>query len=163
MYVHLSLALSRPISLNRDIYEIPSVLYTNTKHEKHPPKHTYTHTHTHIHNIPTTMHTHTYQHTHAQHVSNGVHLPEQLEWVKFSSIAWTHDDNGFFYARYPKPETFMKGLCVYVCVRLGLVYFSCMCVCVCVCLYVCVHSNFQCMRVLCCIVCFCLIFIIDSI
>lgn len=29
-------------------------------------------------------------------------LPDVLEHVKFSSIAWTHDDSGIFYQRYPE-------------------------------------------------------------
>ena len=36
-------------------------------------------------------------------------LKERLEWVKFSSIQWTFDDAGFFYARYPKPATLAEG------------------------------------------------------
>jgi hypothetical protein len=31
-------------------------------------------------------------------------LADRVEWVKFSGIAWTHDDRGFYYARFPAPE-----------------------------------------------------------
>jgi prolyl oligopeptidase len=30
-------------------------------------------------------------------------LSDTLKWAKFSSIAWTHDNKGFFYSRYDEP------------------------------------------------------------
>jgi prolyl oligopeptidase len=36
-------------------------------------------------------------------VETGEDLPDELRWVKFSSIAWTKDSKGFFYCRYPEP------------------------------------------------------------
>jgi prolyl oligopeptidase len=44
-----------------------------------------------------------WQTVYVKQVASGDNLPDKLEWVKFSSIAWTHDDKGFFYARYPPP------------------------------------------------------------
>jgi prolyl oligopeptidase len=35
---------------------------------------------------------------------DGTTLPERIRWSKFSGAAWTHDDAGFFYGRYPEPE-----------------------------------------------------------
>ncbi|MCH2201236.1 MAG: prolyl oligopeptidase family serine peptidase [Fuerstiella sp.] len=31
-------------------------------------------------------------------------MPDKLEWVKFSDVAWTPDSRGFFYARYDAPK-----------------------------------------------------------
>lgn len=42
-------------------------------------------------------------------VPGGEVLPDRIRWSKFASAAWTHDDAGFFYGRYPEPpadETF---------------------------------------------------------
>lgn len=36
-------------------------------------------------------------------------LPDKLEHVKFSSLAWTHDNLGFFYNSYAPPETSDAG------------------------------------------------------
>ena len=31
-------------------------------------------------------------------------LADELKWIKFSGISWTHDGRGFFYSRYPEPK-----------------------------------------------------------
>ncbi|HET7030204.1 MAG TPA: prolyl oligopeptidase family serine peptidase [Candidatus Limnocylindrales bacterium] len=35
--------------------------------------------------------------------ATGEELPDRVDWSKFSSAAWTHDDAGFFYGCYPEP------------------------------------------------------------
>lgn len=41
---------------------------------------------------------------HVMRIEDRQVLPYTLSWVKFSSIAWTHDSKGFFYSRYPAPK-----------------------------------------------------------
>jgi prolyl oligopeptidase len=36
-------------------------------------------------------------------VASGKLLPDVVRWLKFSNVAWTNDDKGFFYSRYPQP------------------------------------------------------------
>ena len=36
-------------------------------------------------------------------VDTGRVLPDKLKWVKFSRVAWTPDNRGFFYSRYDEP------------------------------------------------------------
>ena len=36
-------------------------------------------------------------------VTTGKELPDRLEWVKSSALAWKPDNSGFFYSRFPKP------------------------------------------------------------
>ncbi|CAG8481670.1 6172_t:CDS:10 [Paraglomus occultum] len=36
-------------------------------------------------------------------------LDDVIEWLKFTSLDFTHDEAGFFYSRYPEPETDDKG------------------------------------------------------
>ncbi len=36
-------------------------------------------------------------------VATGEEMADRVPWSKFSSAAWTEDDAGFFYARYPEP------------------------------------------------------------
>jgi prolyl oligopeptidase len=40
---------------------------------------------------------------HVLEVDTGRTLPDAVRWVKFSNTAWTNDDRGFYYSRYPKP------------------------------------------------------------
>jgi prolyl oligopeptidase len=41
---------------------------------------------------------------HVRNVATGEDRPDHLRWIKFSGASWTHDNQGFFYARYPTPE-----------------------------------------------------------
>ena len=40
---------------------------------------------------------------HVMDVATGKRLPDAVRWVKFSNIAWTRGDHGFFYSRYRRP------------------------------------------------------------
>lgn len=42
-------------------------------------------------------------------MASGEDLPEKLKRCKFSSISWTHDYAGFFYAQYPRHQGAGKG------------------------------------------------------
>jgi len=42
---------------------------------------------------------------HVVEVASGKQLPDEIKWVKFSGIAWTNDDKGFFYSRFPAVES----------------------------------------------------------
>jgi prolyl oligopeptidase len=52
-------------------------------------------------------------------VASGADLGDELPWVRFSEISWTHDSKGFFYSRYPEPpsnkvlEAALAGQAVY--------------------------------------------------
>ena len=52
-----------------------------------------------------------WQTLHVLDVATGRVLPDTLQWVKYSGIAWTHGDQGVFYSRYPTPP---KGNQLYV-------------------------------------------------
>jgi len=40
---------------------------------------------------------------HVRDVKTGKDLSDEVHWVKFSGVSWTHADKGFFYSRYPQP------------------------------------------------------------
>src|SRR4051812_31286261 len=46
-----------------------------------------------------------WQEIHVRDVTPGCDLSETVKWVKFSNIAWTHDNRGFFYSRYDEPTS----------------------------------------------------------
>ncbi|CAN5701473.1 prolyl oligopeptidase family serine peptidase [soil metagenome] len=45
-----------------------------------------------------------WQEWHVREVDGGLDLADHLQWIKWSSAAWTHDNQGFFYSRYAEPE-----------------------------------------------------------
>ncbi|MBC8454858.1 MAG: S9 family peptidase [Deltaproteobacteria bacterium] len=47
---------------------------------------------------------------HIRDVVSGIDLSDSLQWVKFSDASWTHDNNGFFYSRYPEPKDKLESV-----------------------------------------------------
>ncbi len=41
---------------------------------------------------------------HVRDLATGKDLADTVHWVKFSGIAWTNDNRGFFYSRFPEPK-----------------------------------------------------------
>jgi prolyl oligopeptidase len=41
---------------------------------------------------------------HVRDVDTGQDQPDLVEWIKFSGVAWTKDNAGFYYSRFDKPE-----------------------------------------------------------
>jgi prolyl oligopeptidase len=41
--------------------------------------------------------------------ATGRDLPDRLEWLKFTAIAWTRDEAGFYYTRFPRPGSVPPG------------------------------------------------------
>jgi prolyl oligopeptidase len=37
-------------------------------------------------------------------VDTGKTLDDELKWIKFTNVAWTHDHKGFFYSRFDEPK-----------------------------------------------------------
>ena len=37
-------------------------------------------------------------------IQTGEHLPDKIEWAKFSGATWENDDSGFYYQKYDEPK-----------------------------------------------------------
>ena len=52
-------------------------------------------------------------------IVRGEDRADEVKWVRFSDISWTHDSRGFFYSRYPEPpahkvlEAALSGQAIY--------------------------------------------------
>ncbi len=44
-----------------------------------------------------------WQEIHILDIDSGQKAKEVIHWVKFTRIAWKHDNSGFYYSRYPQP------------------------------------------------------------
>jgi prolyl oligopeptidase len=49
-----------------------------------------------------------WSHWHVLDVITGKEHADEIKWVKFGGAAWTHDNLGFFYSRFPEPEPGQK-------------------------------------------------------
>jgi prolyl oligopeptidase len=56
---------------------------------------------------------------HVHEIAAGRALADEIQWVRFSNLAWTKDARGFFYSRYPEPpkgkelEASLSGHAIY--------------------------------------------------
>ncbi len=41
---------------------------------------------------------------HVRDIATGKDLPDEIHWSKFSQVAWTADQRGFYYQRFPEPK-----------------------------------------------------------
>jgi prolyl oligopeptidase len=44
-----------------------------------------------------------WEEVHVRDLATGKDTSDDIKWMKFSGIAWTNDNKGFFYSRYPAP------------------------------------------------------------
>jgi prolyl oligopeptidase len=44
-----------------------------------------------------------WQTLHVREVDSQKDLSDEVKWMRFSGLSWTHDSKGFFYSRYPEP------------------------------------------------------------
>ncbi|MCE7791979.1 prolyl oligopeptidase family serine peptidase [Salipaludibacillus sp. CUR1] len=56
----------------------------------------------------TAVHGSDWQQIRIKDLSTGQDLPEKIDWVKFTSIAWDADNRGFYYSRFPEKGTVEK-------------------------------------------------------
>ncbi len=50
-----------------------------------------------------------WQELRVRRIDEGQDFDEVIRWTKFSSLAWRHDAQGFYYSRFPEPGTVPEG------------------------------------------------------